>query len=239
MPRFEGLRVEMGPGASGDAVVWIDRLPVAPDLAGRLQGLPVGFEGGALSLAGVCYPSGQSLALRLPEAEKPSWVVVGRDEEEAVSLASDVLFRLASTLTGQRQGRRGVPLDFDYVLQETPWMLRSGRWARNAEGGWAVDPASERDDFAEWERYFTALVPIPGQRVSLLVPPADRNRPELIRLASELERAVSRMPMPAGPPVTVVLEPDYVAQGRHTGEIGPAVPGQRADLHLVYHPDDL
>lgn len=47
------------------------------------------------------------------------------------------------------------------------------------------------------------------------------------------------MPLPAGEPVTIVLEPDYTAQGRRTGEIGPAVPGQRADLHLVYHPDDL
>ena len=40
-------------------------------------------------------------------------------------------------------------------------------------------------------------------------------------------------------PITVVIEPDYVTQGRHTGEIGEAVRGRRADLHLVYSPDDL
>ncbi|HEY4574856.1 MAG TPA: hypothetical protein VIJ26_12845, partial [Thermoanaerobaculia bacterium] len=40
-------------------------------------------------------------------------------------------------------------------------------------------------------------------------------------------------------PVTVVVEPDYAAQGRHAGEIGEAVQGRQADLHLVYHPDDL
>ena len=39
--------------------------------------------------------------------------------------------------------------------------------------------------------------------------------------------------------ITVVVEPDYVTQGRHTGEIGEAVRGRRADLHLVYSPDDL
>ncbi|HSG38949.1 MAG TPA: hypothetical protein VLE27_04860, partial [Thermoanaerobaculia bacterium] len=243
MPRFENLRVEMGPEATGDAVVWIDGLPVSPDLASRLQGLPVGFEGGVFTFAGAHYPTGQALALRLPEAETPSWVVIGNDDEEAVWLASEVLFRLASTLTGQRRGRRGAPLDFDYLLRETPSMARSGRWIRrSAAGGWTVDPSSERDDFAEWDRTFGALVPIQGERVSLLVPVSGRGRPELVRLVAELDRAASamaaRMAAPAGPPVRIVLEPDYVEQGRHTGEIDPAVRGKRADLHLVYHPDD-
>jgi len=44
-------------------------------------------------------------------------------------------------------------------------------------------------------------------------------------------------------PIVVAVEDDFVAQARHTGEIGEAVPatvaGDRADLHLVYHPDDL
>ena len=45
------------------------------------------------------------------------------------------------------------------------------------------------------------------------------------------------------PPILVAVEDDFVAQARHTGEIGEAVPaaepGDRAELHLVYHPDDL
>jgi hypothetical protein len=45
------------------------------------------------------------------------------------------------------------------------------------------------------------------------------------------------------PPIVVALEDDFVAQARHTGEIGEAVPasapGDRAELHLVFHPDDL
>jgi hypothetical protein len=234
--RFENLRVEMGPDASGDAVVWIDRFPVSPD---RLQGLPVAFENGTVAFAGARYPSVRALALRLPRAETPSWVVAGQDEDEAVWLASEVLFRLASTLTGQRMGRRGAPLDFDYLLRETPSMARSGRWVQKADGGWTVDPSSERDDFAEWDRAFAAMVPIPGERVSLLVAPGDRQRPELIRLAAELDRAAGTMGRSLAAPVTILVEPDYVAQGRHAGDIGPAVPGKRVDLHLVYHPDDL
>jgi hypothetical protein len=48
-----------------------------------------------------------------------------------------------------------------------------------------------------------------------------------------------RVPVTLSSPVTIVVEPDYAAQGRHAGEIGEAVRGRRADLHLVYHPDDL
>src|SRR5207253_11078675 len=77
----------------------------------------------------------------------------------------------------------------------------------------------------------------------LRVPLADKGRPELFRLATELDRALSemapRVPVALTSPVTVVVEPDYSAQGRHTGEIGEAVRGRRADLHLVFHPDDL
>ena len=49
----------------------------------------------------------------------------------------------------------------------------------------------------------------------------------------------SRVPVALSSPLAVVVEPDYVAQGRHTGEIGEAVPGPHADLHLVYSPEDI
>lgn len=120
--------------------------------------------------------------------------------------------------------------------------LSPAAWAQG--GRRAPDPP----ELAEWDRAFAALVPIPGERVTLLVPPGDRARPELARLATELNRAAGLMAprlsnsgAPAKPilPLKIVVEPDYVAQGRHTGEIGEAVPGQKADLHLVWDSRDL
>jgi hypothetical protein len=87
------------------------------------------------------------------------------------------------------------------------------------------------------------LAQIHGERVTLLVAPGDRQRPERTRLAADLDRAVAemapRVPGARGGPLTVVVEPDHVSQGRHTGEIGEAVPGRRADLHLVWDPRDF
>ncbi len=87
---------------------------------------------------------------------------------------------------------------------------------------------------------------IHGERVVLRVAPAERSRPELVRLAAELDRAAAgmapRVPVTLSSPITLVIEPDYVAQAKHAGEIGEAVRGHSdnpADLHLVYHPDDL
>jgi hypothetical protein len=88
-----------------------------------------------------------------------------------------------------------------------------------------------------------APIPIRHERVTLLVSPGDRHRPELTHLAAELDRAVSemvlRVPVALSSSITIVVEPDYVAQGRHAGEIGEAVPGRQADLHLVYAAEDL
>ncbi|HEV2855797.1 MAG TPA: hypothetical protein VHC97_23620 [Thermoanaerobaculia bacterium] len=246
-PRLSGLRIEMGPEATGDAEVWIDRLPASPAVQAGVKGLPVEIGSEGIVLAGTRYPGpAQSLALRLPGAARPTWVVVGRDTPGLVDLADDVLFRVASGLTGERRGRRRTPLDVDYLLRETPWMERSGRWAQTADGAWTIDSATERNDLAEWDRWFTGLAPIRGDRgdrVVLLVPSTERNRPELTRLAADLDRAAAemapRVPVAMTSPMTVVVESDYVAQGRHTGEIGEAVPGTRADLHLVYDAADL
>jgi hypothetical protein len=84
----------------------------------------------------------------------------------------------------------------------------------------------------------------PTQRVALLTPAGESGRPELVRLAADLDRAVvemaARVPVAAlAPPVRIAVAPDFVIQARETGEIGPAVLGGRADLSLVYHPDDL
>jgi hypothetical protein len=114
---------------------------------------------------------------------------------------------------------------------------------------------------------------IPGEWVTLLVPPArlaGPERAEMARLAAELDQAAAemapRVPLPelrkpgapvaavrrslsaaaaSGPPspIAVAVEDDFVAQARHAGEIGEAVPAaapdDRAELHLVYHRDDL
>jgi hypothetical protein len=244
VPRIQGLKVDVGPEASGDAEVWLDRLPASPAVAARVQGLPVDLGGGALVLGGTRYAdAGQALALRLPQAERPTWIVIGPLGDGLVDLADEVLFRLAASLTGLGRGRRRAPVEVDYLLRETPWMERSGRWVKTAAGGWAIDPKAERDDLAEWERAFAGTAEIRSERVVLRVAAGDKGRPELARLAADLDRAVAgmapRVPVTPTSPITVVVEPDHVAQGRHTGEIGEAVPGRRADLHLVYDAADL
>ncbi|HEY2293841.1 MAG TPA: hypothetical protein VGM86_24315 [Thermoanaerobaculia bacterium] len=103
-----------------------------------------------------------------------------------------------------------------------------------AQGGEATPaPAPPGDGMAE----------IRGDRVVLRVPPAEKSRSELARLAAGLDRALAdmapRVPVTLSSPVTIIVEPDYTAQGRHAGEVGEAVRGRQADLHLVYHPDDL
>jgi hypothetical protein len=98
---------------------------------------------------------------------------------------------------------------------------------------------------------------LPGTRVTLLVPPArlaGPGRAEMTHLAAALDGAVAAMaPRLLGdaaarrgiaePPIVVAVEDDFVAQARRAGEIGEAVPaaiaGDRAELLLVYHPDDL
>lgn len=98
---------------------------------------------------------------------------------------------------------------------------------------------------------------IAGRWVKLLVPaapPAGAGRSDMERLAAGLDEAVAAMrpQLAAAPaagsrpperPIVVAVEDDFVAQARHTGEIGEAVPATSADdlaeLHLVYHPDDL
>jgi hypothetical protein len=243
VPRLPGLKIETGPQASGDAVVWVEELPASRAVADLVQGLPVEL-GDAILLGGTLYREpGQALALRIPGTAKATWVVAGPAGEGLTGLADEVLFRVAASMTGLRRGRRGAPLDVDYLLRETPWMERSGRWARAVDGGWTLDRAAERDDLAEWDRELQGMAEIRGERVLLRVPLAEKSRPELARLAADLDRALSemapRVPIVLSSPVTVIVEPDYAAQGRHAGEIGEAVRGRRADLHLVYHPEDL
>ena len=243
-PRLEGLRFEVGPEAKGDAAVVIETLPASAGTAALAKGLPVELGGEILVLGGTRYADpGFTLAVRVPEAEKTTWLVVGREPQKVVDLGGDILFRVAAGLLGLEGGRRSARLEVDYLVRETQYLERSGRWAKQKDGSWDVDRAAERDDFAAREKAFASLAWIPGERVILMVPPGEKGRPELVRLAAELDRAAAemapRVPVVEHAPVTVVVEPDHVAQGRNTGEIGEAVPGGRADLHIVYHPDDV
>jgi hypothetical protein len=136
------------------------------------------------------------------------------------------------------------------------------RVARLAVVGLAIAGAAPGggggDDLRDGQHAAATLRELPGKRVTLLVSPArldGSGRAELVRLAAELDGAAAAMaPRLLGgsarsplaqpePPIVVAVEDDFVAQGRHTGQIGEAVPaaeaGDRAELHLVYHPDDL
>jgi hypothetical protein len=131
--------------------------------------------------------------------------------------------------------------------------------AAPAGGALAVDAASEHDDLREWRRAAAELRELPGKRVTLLASPsrlAGPGRADLLRLAADLDGAAAAMaprllgdsavehgPREPRSPIVVAVEDDFVAQARHTGKLGEAVPAavpdDRAELHLVYHPDDL
>ncbi|HEX5761268.1 MAG TPA: hypothetical protein VF121_18940 [Thermoanaerobaculia bacterium] len=88
-----------------------------------------------------------------------------------------------------------------------------------------------------------ALVAVPGTSAVVLRAPAGQvGTTEVAELARALDAAAAamarRIPIEIQEPVSLLLEPDFVAQGRDTGAIGEAVPGPHADLHLVFHPRD-
>lgn len=254
----DDIKAEMGPEAEGDVVVIADVLPAEPSTLQRIAGLPVALESGAIELAGRRYVGeGQALAVRVPDAAEGSvssqgashiagqrtWVVLARTPEAAAGLVDDLIFRVL----GRR--RRGATPAPDYLIRETRYLERSGRWLTQG-GTIGIDPAAERDDLAARDREVEQLVRVPvekhpgGEWVTLVVRPEDRGRPELARLTADLDRAAAamaaRIPLPAGQgPVAIEVAPDHVAQARHTGHIGEAVPGMRTDLVIVYHPDDL
>jgi hypothetical protein len=239
-------KVEAGPEAQGDLLVVIAPAPV--DAAHRLlaRDLPVELgDGGAVLDGTPCREPDCALAIRLPGASRSVWLVTGGGEEAALRLASEILFRLAATgHEGDRgaSGRWGGPLTADYLLRATPYLERSGRWVKVADGHWAVDRATERNDLADRDRAFAQARVLRGERVDLRLAPGVAETPELARLAGELDRdaqaMAARIPIAVSARLQVLVEPDYVAQGRNTGQVGEAVPGGPADLHLVFDPRD-
>ena len=235
--RLPDLRVEVGPEATGDAVVLVDLLPPEPATRELLAGLPLELGASSIRVAGTDYAAREhALAVRIPGREPATWLVAGATPEAVVPLADEVLVRLA--------GRRGGPPDFDYLVREAPYLGRSGSF-RRAGDAWVLDPARERDLLAERDRAVASLERTEAGAVTLLAPRGEDHS----RLAADLGTAVrdmaARLPVAVERPVTVAIEADHVAQGRHTGDIGEAVvtPGSAgrgaADVHLVVHPDDL
>ncbi len=238
VPRREGVELVVGPlsKTSGDVEIMAQVLPADRLVQGFLRTLPIHVEDETIYIAGTAYRDPRhALAVRFPEAPRPSWIVVGHTVEAVASLVDQVL----AVAEGVRY--RGAPEDkFDYLLRENPWVLRSGLW-RVAEDGKVV-PEDTRDDFAVRDETYAAMRTLCRGSVLLKVPP--QAGAEMESLADALDEAVkamaARIPIAVESPVEVVVENDFVAQGRHLGKIGPAVVEEASGaVHLVYHPDDL
>ncbi len=232
----EGVELDLGPRATGEVVVEARLFPVDEGLAERLDGLPASLRGEAITLDGTAYRDRRhALAVRLPEADRPTWVVGGYTVEATASLVDQVLIAASGRSWG------GVAADLDYLLSEHRYARRSGRWQAGGDGRTvAVD---ERDDLAERAAAYAALRPLERRHVVLRLPAERAADPDLSALADALDAAAaamaSRVPAPLDEPIEVVVERDFVAQGRHLGEIGAAVLGPGGAVHLVHHPDDL
>src|SRR5262245_28344851 len=155
-----------------------------------------------------------------------------RDEKDSKD-TNDIIFPRFSPSSPGVVGREGAG--------EEGWGgegWAGGRWRCLVLFAFAIACADARGSGT-----VSGLAPIRSGQVTLLVSPGDQTRPELVRLAADLNRAASemapRVPVTITSPVTVVVEPDYVEQGLHAGEIGEAVRGREADLHLVYNAADL
>ncbi len=267
LPELPGVKVGVGPRARGETLLLADVLPATAETRGAVVGLPVAFDEAAVLLAGSRYPH-HAVALRLPAARRPTWVVLAPTADAVAELTNELLMRL----TGGRRRWRGAP-EFDYLVRETPYLERRGRWRivrgetrretvgkvwseehpkwrwgvrwgwrRLPQPRWEIDPASDHDDLAARRRFYDELATLPGRHAEVRVAADLAARPEVVALAAELDRAAAamarRVPVTLAAPVTLIVERDFVEQGRHTGAIGAAVPGPQADLHLVLHPDD-
>jgi len=264
-------------GAPVEVVIGL--LPLPPAVRELAAGLPIDLAGKGVRFDGTSYAeSGTTLTVRLPgepgraagavregaraETGTERWLVTGTDVEAVADAANRAMIRAVGGRFWHDDPARGA----DYVVRETPWLQRIGRWrpdtgnAGDGEdgGAWSVDPAAERNDLAERDRWFRSLRPIDAGTVRLLVdgpataedgePTANGAPPEspawARELAHDLGDTLARVEQRLGTdwepahPVTVAVEKDFVTQARHTGAIGPAVTGGPADLHMVRQPAD-
>ncbi|MEM6793838.1 MAG: hypothetical protein AAF725_07630 [Acidobacteriota bacterium] len=208
-------------------------------LRAKLAPVPAGFEpasaegGGALRLGETRYAGSHlALAVRLPRAGgERRWVVYGFEPESVARAVDQVLFQESGVRSGSSSGRR----PFDYLLLENDYSQRSGLWRLEEDGGVLLG-VEERDDLAQRERLYAAMLKHRRPRVVLEVPPGlDLPAARLAdRLESEAARLEKRLGVPLKAPIEVRVETDHVAQGRHTGAIGAAVLSSEGRLHLVH-----
>ncbi len=237
LSRIEGLEVVVKPGATGDTEILVRPLPVGDEIAGLLNGLPVRLTEGVLVLDGTVYHDDKlALAVRLPRAEKPTWLITGYQVDRLADLAGLVLMKEAGV---RLWGRDNEP--FDYLLKETAWLERSGVW-RTTDTGFAVDRDAERDDLSVRDAYYGGMRTIPGRWIEVRGSAEVAGRVEVRELARRLDAATAemarRVPVILEQPIRVVIEHDHVAQGRHLGNIGEAVLATDGAVHIVYHPRD-
>ncbi len=235
--QHEGLEVKVEPGARGDVDILVRPLPVGEQVAELLSGLPVRLDEGVLTFDGTAYRDDRlALAVRLPRAEKPTWLITGYQVDRLADLTGLVLLKEAGA---RLWGRNNEP--FDYLLRETTWLERSGVW-KTTEAGFAVDRDGERDDFSARDTYYGDMQTIPGRWIELRAPAQIAGRLEIRELARRLDAATAKMakrvPLEREQPVRVVIERDHVVQGRHLGDIGEAVLAPDGTVHVVYHPRD-
>lgn len=235
LPDDKSLALEVGPEARGDTVIEARFLPGDEALRQRLAGLPIELQDDAIVLDGTAYREPRiALALRVPQAEPTTFVVIGRDVSSIARLADQILIAASG-----RSWHR-LPKDIDYLVWEHSWSHRSGRW-RKTEHGFTVDP-EERDDMATRARTYAALNALTRRHVVLRVPAARVGDTAMKALADELDGAVAamapRLPLRLEAPIEVIVESDFAVQGRHLGDIGAAVLSADGRLHIVFHPDD-
>ncbi|MGD2114166.1 MAG: hypothetical protein PVG07_03875, partial [Acidobacteriota bacterium] len=235
-------------GAPADVEIHVAPLPAPEAIRDLASGLPVELGGDRLRFDGTLYEE-RSIAgiLRLPgdPSDGPvRWLVTGADPARVAEAANRLLARSVGVhFWGGDPGR-----DADYEIRQSRWLHRHGRWRRQGDR-WAIDRRAERDRIGERSRWLAELEPIEAGPVRLMAPlggsgsaegrgPGELAR-ELGRSGAAMVRRLERTGSAVGGlPVTVVIERDFVAQARGTNDIGPAVPGGPADLHVVHHPDD-
>lgn len=233
----DDIDIVIGPGAEGDAVVRVRPLPIDDATASLLEGLPVRLGEDLLELDGTVYRKPQhTLGVRLPNADKPTWVVSGFRMDRVAELARQVLLKEAGV---RMWGRPNEP--FEYIVQGSRWLERSGNWHK-AEHGLTVDP-EERNDFPERDAYYAGMVTLPGRALELKAPPELAEMPEVRQLAQQLDAATQamaqRVPVELEAPIRLVVERDHVAQGRHLGRIGEAVLADDGAVHIMYQEQDV
>jgi len=241
-------------GPPPEVEVLVSLLPAAEEVRELSADLPVELRGSVLTFAGRRHDEpGVSLGVKLMPRGRPEnrWWVVGASPAAVRGLTAEVILSAAGLRV------EGWDLAQHYVLRGSALKRRVGHFRRDRDGNLRADDLW--NDFASGDEWFSGLTRAVDGSVAVLgghrpyavnslhtipydkVPPPRFLAP-LYR--SAVDRMVRRLGVAeladqlASDPLTVVLERDHVEQIRHAGQVGTAVAGERADLHVVLHPAD-